>query len=111
MKKIKGPYFKNEFFEFMSKNGIKEVGRMDLNNNPFLQALGDYPLNDIPQFIEEEGIVELRRCSSILPKLIMKFLRHKSEVRDTGFFEMLGCDVECFRKSLEVDLLNTLCFI
>jgi hypothetical protein len=110
MEKLKGSYFKNEFFEFMLENGIKEVGSMDLNNNPFLQALGDYPLNDIPQFIEEEGVAELRRCSSILPYLILKFLRYKSDARDTEFFAMLGCDTENLRKSLEVDLLNTLCF-
>ena len=110
MDKMKTPYFKNEYIDYVVNENIHFLGEVKPVSNPYTQAIGDYPVNEIPQFICENELEQLKLCTSSIPKLLLKLIKYKIDKSDTSFFKMIDFGESCIRKSINKQIIENLCF-
>jgi hypothetical protein len=104
------PHFRNEYIDYIEKKKINYEGDVKFNSNPYIKSLGDYPINEVPQFIHSNELDQLKMCISTLPRLIIKLIRYKLEKSDPNFFKMIGFNENCIGKSINRNILDNLCY-
>jgi len=110
MNNIHTSNFRKKYIDFIKKKIKKHEKKIEFNSNPYIKSLGDYPINQFPQFIDSNEIEQLKICTSTLPRLLLKLIFNKLKQSDSIFFEMTGFNESCIRKSINKNILDTLCY-